>query len=121
MLLADGPPRRRRRFGGPAPGGEGGAATVRALSLHLAKLRKASALQSGGAGAQEAAKACGVFWKSEREFLRQLGAWGREDLESLSSDLLAADLACKQTGSPDHLISERAALVIAARARRIGL
>jgi DNA polymerase-3 subunit delta len=43
------------------------------------------------------------------------------ELEALSTDLLEADYACKQTGSPDHLISERLALSIAGRARRLGL
>ncbi len=101
--------------------GEGGPSAVRALSQHLAKLRRAAILQSAGAGAQEAAKASGIFWKNEREFLRQLRAWKLADLEALSTEVLEADYACKQTGSPDHLISERLALSIAGRARRLGL
>jgi DNA polymerase-3 subunit delta len=39
----------------------------------------------------------------------------------LQSEILAADRACKQTGSPDRLIAERLALTIAGRARRLGL
>jgi DNA polymerase-3 subunit delta len=101
--------------------GEGGPAAVRALSQYLAKLRRAAILQSAGTGAQEAAKASGVFWKNEREFLRQLRSWKLADLEALSTEMLDADYACKQTGSPDHLISERLALSIAGRARRLGL
>jgi DNA polymerase-3 subunit delta len=101
--------------------GEGGPAAVRALSQHLAKLRKAHALQSGGAGAQEAAKATGVFWKNEREFLRQLRAWRVADLDVLQPELFDADRACKTTGSPDGLIAERMALSIAGRAKRLGL
>ena len=101
--------------------GEGGPAAVRALSQHLAKLRKAHALQSQGRGAQEAAKASGVFWKNEREFLRQLKAWRSADLDIIQPELLEADQACKTTGSPDGLIAERMALAIAGRARRLGL
>jgi DNA polymerase-3 subunit delta len=101
--------------------GEGGPAAVRALSQHLSRLRKAAILQEGGKGAQEAAKAVGVFWKNEREFLRQLRAWRLSEIEALTPDVLEADLACKQTGSPDHLISERLALSIAGKARRLGL
>ncbi len=101
--------------------GEGGPAVVRALSQHLAKLRKAHALQSQGRGAQEAAKASGVFWKNEREFLRQLRAWRVDDLDGLQPELFEADRACKSTGSPDGLIAERMALSIAGRARRLGL
>ena len=36
-------------------------------------------------------------------------------------EVLAADLACKTAGSPDHLLAERLALTIAGRARRLGL
>jgi DNA polymerase-3 subunit delta len=35
--------------------------------------------------------------------------------------LLAADRACKTTGSPDRLIAERLALAVASRAKRLGL
>ncbi len=101
--------------------GEGGAAAVRALSQHLARLRRGAQLVADGAAPPEAAKTLRVFWKSEREYLRQLAAWPLADLEALSADLLEADLACKTTGAPDHLISERLALSIAARARRLGL
>jgi DNA polymerase-3 subunit delta len=74
-----------------------------------------------GAGAQEAAKASGVFWKSEREFLRQARAWTLPLLDEVQPEVLGADKACKTSGSPDHLIAERLALTIAGRARRIGL
>jgi DNA polymerase-3 subunit delta len=101
--------------------GEGGPAAVRALSFHSGRLRKARILLDGGTDATAAAKSVGVFWKQEREFLRQLRAWRITDLEQLAGELLAADRACKTTGSPDHLIAERAAMSVAARARRLGL
>jgi DNA polymerase-3 subunit delta len=101
--------------------GEGGPAAVRALGMHLGRLRRALVLTANGAGAQEAAKASGVFWKIEREFLRQLRAWKLADLDSLQPEVLEADRACKTTGYPDGLIAERLALTIAARARRLGL
>ena len=74
-----------------------------------------------GAGLAEAAKASGVFWKNEREFLRQARAWSLEALDPLQTEILNADRACKQAGSPDELIAERLALTIAGRARRLGL
>ena len=74
-----------------------------------------------GVGAQEAAKSVGVFWKAEREFLRQARLWSLPLLDQVQPEVLAADLACKQTGSPDQLIAERLALGIAGRARRLGL
>lgn len=101
--------------------GEGGPAAVRAIGNHLNCLRKAAVLVGAGAGAQEAAKSVGVFWKQEREFLRQLKSWRLEDLDTLQGEVLDADRACKSSGSPDHLIVERLALSIAGRARRLGL
>ena len=101
--------------------GEAGPAVVRAISAHLNRLRRALILVSAGAGAAEAAKACGVFWKQEREFLRQLKGWTLDDLDRLQGEVLDADRACKSSGAPDHLISERLALGIVGRARRLGL
>jgi DNA polymerase-3 subunit delta len=101
--------------------GEGGPAAVRAMSLHLARLRRTQVLREGGAELATAAKQAGVFWKNEREFLRQARAWDLAQLDDLQPDLLAADRACKTTGSPDALIAERLALAIAAKARRLGL
>jgi DNA polymerase-3 subunit delta len=62
-----------------------------------------------------------VFWKNEREFLRQARAWTLPQLDEVQPEVLAADRACKTAGSPDHLIAERLALTIAGRARRLGL
>ena len=101
--------------------GEAGVAAVRALGSHLARLRRVLTLHKAGAGLAEAAKASGVFWRGEREFLRQSRAWSLEHLDALQPELLDADRACKQTGSPDALIAERLALTIAGRARRLGL
>ena len=101
--------------------GEAGPAAVRAIGNYLSRLRRTLTLAKSGAGLQEAAKASGVFWKSEREFLRQARAWTLAELDRLQPDVLAADRACKTTGSPDHLIAERLALQIAGRARRLGL
>jgi DNA polymerase-3 subunit delta len=101
--------------------GDGGPAAVRAMSMHLARLRRTATLRAAGAELAEAAKSAGVFWKNEREFLRQARAWDLGPLAEVQPELLAADRACKQTGSPDHLIAERLALAIAAKARRLGL
>ena len=101
--------------------GEGGPAAVRAIGMHLGRLRRTLTLAKAGAGLQEAAKASGVFWKQEREFLRQAGRWSLEDLDRIQPEVLAADRACKTTGSPDRLIAERLALTVAGRARRLGL
>lgn len=101
--------------------GEAGPAAVRAIGMHLGKLRRVLTLAKNGAGLQEAAKASGVFWKQEREFLRQARSWSLEELDRIQPEILAADRACKTAGSPDRLIAERLALTIAGRARRLGL
>jgi DNA polymerase-3 subunit delta len=101
--------------------GEAGPAAVRAMGFHLGRLRRTLTLMKSGAGAQEAAKASGIFWKNEKEFLRQARAWTLPLLDDIQPEVLAADKACKTAGSPDHLIAERLALTIAGRARRLGL
>ncbi|RAK67365.1 DNA polymerase III subunit delta [Phenylobacterium kunshanense] len=101
--------------------GETGPAAVRAIGMYLGKLRRTLTLAKAGAGLQEAAKASGVFWKQEREFLRQARAWNLDELDRIQPEVLAADRACKTAGSPDRLIAERLALTIAGRARRLGL
>lgn len=119
-------------FGGrPAPAqsglrrafaeGESPVMAVRQASLHLGKLRRINILQSSGAGAKEAAKAAGVFWKQEAEMLRQARAWRLEALDAVQDSVNVADVASKSTGLPDQLIAERLLLEIAARARRLGL
>lgn len=101
--------------------GEGGPAAVRAMGMHLGRLRRALTLTKSGAGMQEAAKAAGVFWKQEREFLRQARSWTLEELDRIQPEILSADRLCKTAGSPDQLIAERLALAVAGRARRLGL
>lgn len=119
-------------FGGrPAPAqsglrrafaeGESPVMAVRQASIHLGKLRRINVLQANGAGAKEAAKAAGVFWKQEAEMLRQARSWRLEDLDRVLDSVNAADIATKTTGSPDQLIAERLLLEISARARRLGL
>jgi DNA polymerase-3 subunit delta len=101
--------------------GESGVGAVRAMGMHLARLRRVAVLHRAGEALQTAAKASGVFWKQEREFLRQVQAWTLAELERAQGDILAADRACKQAGTPDALLAERLALSIAGRARRLGL
>jgi DNA polymerase-3 subunit delta len=101
--------------------GHGGPAAVRAMGVHLARLRRIAVGQHAGASLAEAVKGAQVFWKNEREVSRQARAWTLVELDATQPELLAADIACKQTGSPDELIAERLALTIAVRARRLRL
>lgn len=101
--------------------GESGIPAIRALAGHLVRLRRAAQLRIGGSSPQAAAKAVGVFWKSEREFIRQSTAWTTTELLGPQSDILAADMACRRTGAPDRLLAERLAFAISSHARRLGL
>ena len=101
--------------------GEGGVGAVRALGIHLGRLRRVAVGKLNGTPLQVAAKAAGVFWKNEKEFLRQARVWSLGELAPVQADIAAAERACKQTGSPDRLIAERLALRISGRARRLGL
>jgi DNA polymerase-3 subunit delta len=101
--------------------GETGPATIRALSAHLGRLRRAVIMHAAGIPLAQAVKDLRVFWKAEREFQRQARGWPLTELDRLPAEILNADHACKTTGSPDQLISEHLALSIAGRARRLGL
>ncbi|MHB8529511.1 MAG: DNA polymerase III subunit delta [Caulobacteraceae bacterium] len=101
--------------------GRRGPAAVRAMGSHLARLRRAMVIQGGGASPQQAAKSAGVFWKNERDFLRQMRLWSRGELDGAQTDILTADEACKRAAAPDGAIAERLTLSIAGRARRLGM
>ena len=87
--------------------GEGGPAAVRALGMHLHRLRQVLILHRSGAALPEAAKAAGVFWKNEREFLRQARAWTLEALDTVQPEVLEADRGCKRTGLQKEKIRPR--------------
>jgi DNA polymerase-3 subunit delta len=103
--------------------GEGGIAAIRALALHLGRLRRVAMARAAGAPPQAAVRAAGVFWKSEREVLRQANAWTLAQLAGPQADILEVEMACKRGGSraPDQLLAERLAFGIAGHARRLGL
>jgi DNA polymerase-3 subunit delta len=91
------------------------------MGMHLLRLRRVLTQRESGADLQSATRSAGIFWKNEREFLRQARSWTLWALDAIQAELLAADRACKQTGSPADLIAQRLALSIAARAQRLGL
>ena len=101
--------------------GESAVMAVRMAAIHLGKLRRINVLQAAGAGAKEAAKSAGVFWKQEAEILRQARAWRLELLDEVQDSVNTADIATKTTGLPEALIAERLLLEISARAKRMGL
>ncbi len=101
--------------------GKGGPDAMRALSDHYNKVKVLKTLMQKGMGGKEAAKAAGIFWKEEDDMLRQARAWDYHALDGLAKELVEGDKACKSTGMPDQLISERLYLAIAGRAAKAGL
>lgn len=101
--------------------GESAVMAVRQAAIHLGKLRRINVLQEKGAGAKEAAKAAGVFWKQETEMLRQARSWRLDQLDLVQDRVNETDVQTRSTGLPDQLIAERLLLEIASRARRLGL
>ena len=92
------------------------------MGMHLGRLRRTLTLAKSGAGLQEAAKAAGVFWKQEREFLRQARAWTLEELDRIQPEILSRrPRSARPPARPTSLIAERLALPVAGRARRLGL
>jgi DNA polymerase-3 subunit delta len=91
------------------------------MGQHLARLRRIRTAVENGVQPQTAAKSAGVFWKAEREVLRQHRAWTADALDRAQSEVAAADQACKAAGAPDVLLAERLYLGLAAQARRLGL
>jgi DNA polymerase-3 subunit delta len=100
---------------------EAGPPAVRAMGQHLLRLRRTLVLRDRGSELPAAARSAGVFWKNEREFLRQARAWDLPSLDAVQADILAADRNCKRAGAPAEFVAERLALSIAAHAQRLGL
>ena len=101
--------------------GEGGPAAIRALAIHVGRLRRAAETRASGRSLTEAVQTLQIFWRSRDEFTRQARAWGLADLDAVQAQTFAAEEACRRTAAPALLIAERLSLAIAARASRLGL
>lgn len=101
--------------------GESPVTALFAWNAHFQKLMNFKIRCDEGDMAKDAAKAAQIFWKDQSEFQRQAKQWRYEALASLNSDLFHADIQCKTTGLPSHLIVERFFLRTAETARRHNL
>ncbi len=88
---------------------------VRAVLLFFARLHAARGRVEGGASAQEAVKGMRppVFWKREADMVRAVGSWPVARLSAAMAEARRAELACKQTGSPDDLLARRLVMALA--------
>lgn len=92
---------------------------VRAALRHMQRLHLGVVEGLGALAPKEAAQRSRppVFFRHEAAWHRALGAWTEGRAATACERLLSAELACKTTGAPDHLIAARAVLDIARAAR----
>jgi DNA polymerase-3 subunit delta len=92
---------------------------VRAALRHMQRLHLGVVDGLGALAPKEAAMRSRppVFFRHEAAWHRALGAWTEARAATACERLLSAELACKTTGAPDHLIAARAVLDIARAAR----
>lgn len=101
--------------------GEAASAAVRVAGVHVQRLRRIGVQTRTGATLAAALKSSGVFWNNEAEISRQVRSWTETDLLAVQARIIEADIACKTTGSPDLLLTERLYMTVAAQAKRAGL
>ena len=90
---------------------------LRAASRHFQRLQLTAGLVDGGQDHEDAVKRLRppVFWKYKDTFLRQSKTWPRERLAESLAELLRTEAACKKTGAPAELLTQRCLLALAAK------
>lgn len=93
---------------------------LRAVARHMQRLHLLRGVMAQGVAAADAVKRLRppVFWKEAAPLARQAEAWQSDRLAWALARLLEAEAACKRTGAPQALLTERALSEIAARAKR---
>lgn len=109
--------------GGGAEALAGGASPVqllRMLSIHLMRLHAIGLRTGAGQDFDGALAAARLFlpWSRKAALQRQLARWPRAKLQEALGLLLEAERLVKRTGYPEEAIAARAALQLAALARR---
>ncbi len=91
-------------------------AIVRAVIRSLQRLDQAAALVAAGMSSDQAAETVRVFFRERPSFLRALGLWSPARLTAALEDAVAAERACKTTGSADVAIARQTVQTLARRA-----
>ncbi len=93
---------------------------LRAASRHLQRLHLLSGAIAAGAPPAEAVKRLRppVFWKQQSAIAAQARTWPSDRLGWALSRLLETEAACKRTGAPAQLLTERVLVELTARAPR---
>ena len=93
---------------------------LRALQRQFSRIDAAAGHMKAGLSAADAMKKLRppVFFMEQRAFETRLRHWPKAKTERALDLIIAAELAAKRTGAPQREIVERAALQLAAMARR---
>lgn len=119
LALGDGDVKSLTRDLGRAEGeGVSPITILRAVARHVQRLHLLRGLMAEGQPASEAVKRLRppIFWKEAGQVARQAERWSAERLAWALARLLEAEAACKRTGAPAALLTERALMEITARA-----
>jgi DNA polymerase-3 subunit delta len=94
---------------------------LRAAQRHFQRLHQVAGGVAGGTSLEAAVKGLRppVFFKLARRFTAQARNWPPDRLAGALDILTEAELRCKSTGQPDHLICQRALMQIANAGRRV--
>ncbi len=93
---------------------------LRAAARHMQRLHLLAGAIAAGAVPADAVKRLRppVFWKQQSAVTAQARAWPAERLGWALGRLLESESACKKTGAPAQLLTERALMELTARAPR---
>jgi len=88
---------------------------LRAAQRHFLRLQQARGLMSEGLNAAEAVKKLQppVFWKYQDQMVKQLQRWSPAALHTALGQLMQAEAAVKQTGTPDAALCGTVVLALA--------
>lgn len=95
-------------------------AMLRSLQNHVRRLHLARVAMDQGANAKEAMDSLNpkIFFKWEDSFRGQLMRFSTARLDTIMQRLMRLEADCKQTGTPDELVTAQALLSISAASRR---
>ncbi len=91
---------------------------LRATQRHLQRLHLVAACLAAGEGVDTALRRLRppVFWRVKDRFEKQARVWRPSALAWAMTEILEAETACKQTGTPAEIVARGAVLEIARRA-----
>lgn len=82
---------------------------LRVFLSHLTRMHLARGRVDAGASAETAVRSLRppVFWKREKDLAQAVATWSLPRIATTIAEIRRVELACKQTGSPDQVITRR--------------